>query len=549
VRAERTLEHRVTANGASVTRVPGAPVSVFDPGGLRGLLATDDRTTYWAAALAAAVVGFAGLYLSGVLNIWIDEAFTLRTTDAGPIAAWSRSIAFEVQPPVYFIIEALWRTIDEASIIFARLPSVLFAAGAAAVIVLAAHRIAPRVPPPVVALLTALNPVFFWTASEMRVYALVLLFGAVLTWLFFEGFLVAPAARRAQIWYTVFALAGLYTQYYVGFVLAVHLLTLLALRRGTLRAFFASMAVVALGFAPFVRVALSHVAASGSFVSRATFGHAAHEVANVVFAFVLPHEVDWSGAAKVAGFVVSAALLAGVCVLGRPNLRGNPTAGIVLQWVLCLAVFAVLFGFSGVPVDPIRHLVIMAPSSVLITCVLLSSLTRERTRAIAVTAAVFAVFAAGTLWSSYRPPLAKKGDWQRVAAMLAQADPATPIAIFPAELALPLDVYLSKPVIPIPRAMPYSSDYVRATTLRDEADVARALDPVRAMASRLWLVTGVVCGNPKLNGYDYNCRFLEAYMEHRYRMVESIAFRGTVARLYERGSAARIDLPPSRHAN
>jgi hypothetical protein len=528
---------------------PEAPLGSLAARGVRRLLATDDRTAYWAAALAAAAVAVAGVYLSVALNIWIDEAFTLRTTGAGAAAALARSIAFEVQPPVYFFVEALWRTLDEASVVFARLPSVAFAAGAAAILVLAARRIAPRVPPAVVALLTAGNPVFVWAASEMRVYALVLLFGAALTWLFFEGFLVAPAARRAQIGYAIVALAGLYTQYYVGFVLAVHLLTLIALRRGGLRAFCASMAAVALGFAPFAPIAFRHVAASGSFVSHATFVHAAHEVANVAFAFVLPHDIEWSGALKIGGFAVAAALLAGISIGGRPSWRNDPAAGVVLQWALCLAVFAVLFGIGGVPVDPSRHLVIIAPSSVLVTCVLLSALTRARARAIALTAAIFTIFAAGTFGSAYRPPLAKKGDWQRVAAMFARADPATPIAIFPAELALPLSVYLAKPVTPIPREMPFTSDYVRATTLRDEADVARALDPLRSGASRLWLVSGLVCGNPGLNASDYNCRFLDDYMQHRYRMIESIAFRGTVARLYEQVSAARAGLPMRRHAN
>jgi hypothetical protein len=541
VRAERSVTQRAAVVGPSV---PGAS-------GLRRLLAADDRTTHWAAGFAAAVVAFAGLYLAGALNIWIDEAFTLRTTDAGLIAAWERALGFELQPPVYFVIEALWRMFDEGSVVFARLPSVAFAAGAAAVVVLAARRIAPRVPPAVVAALTALNPVFVWAASELRVYALVLLIGAALTWLFFEGFLVAPAARRAQLCYTALALGGLYTQYYVGFVLAVHLLTLLALRRGTLRAFVASMVVVALGFAPFLRVALTHAAASGPFVSHTTFAHAAHEVANVAFAFVLPHNIMWSGALKIGGFALAAALVTGVCVFGRPNLRGNPGAGIVLQWALCLVVFGALFGFSGVPIDPMRHLVIVAPSSVLATCVLLSSLTRERVRIVALMGTVFTLFAVGTFWSAYRPPLAKKGDWQRVAAVLARSDPATPVAIFPAELALPLRVYLPKATIPIPRDMPYSGDYVRATTLSGVSEVARVLDPVRAAADRLWLVTGVACGNARLSGdnYNYNCRFLEEYMQQKYRLVESIAFDGSVARLYERGAAARTGQPKRRHAN
>jgi hypothetical protein len=547
VRAGRSAKD--TAAVAGPTVIDDAPTGALETAGLRRLLAAEDGTTRWAAGLGALAVVLAGLVLAGALNIWIDEAFTLWTTGAGPVEAWAHAITFEVQPPLYFIIESIWRLLDETSIGFARLPSVVFAGAAVAVVVLAAGRIAPRIPPAVVGLLAALNPVFVWAAGEMRVYALVLFIGAALTWLFFEAFLVAPPSKRAAIAYAVFALAGLYTQYYVGFVLAMHFVTLLVLRRGALRAFVVSMAAVALGFAPFARVALTHVAASGAFVTRGTFIHAAHEVANVAFAFVLPHEVAWSGPVKAGGFLVAAALVAGLWALGRPVLRGNPAAGIVLQWLLCLVVFSALFAVSGVPVDPTRHLVIVAPAAVLVACVFLSALTRERVLAITAAVAVFTVFAAGMLWSLYRPPAAKKGDWQRVAATLAAADPATPIAVFPAEFALPLSVYLARPTIPIPRRMPFTVDYVRATTLSGEADVARVLDPVYAAADRIWLVTGVVCGNPKVNGYDYNCRFLEAYMQRRYRMVKSFDFRGSVARLYEREPGARPESPGLPDAN
>jgi hypothetical protein len=39
--------------------------------------------------------------------------------------------------------------------------------------------------------------------------------------------------------------------------------------------------------------------------------------------------------------------------------------------------------------------------------------------------------------------------------------------------------------------------------------------------------------------YDYHCGFLEAHVNHRYRVLESIAFRGSVVRLYERIPAAQ----------
>ena len=53
----------------------------------------------------------------------------------------------------------------------------------------------------------------------MRVYALVMLIGAVLIWTFVESFFVDRPKRAALVSYAVVALLGLYTQYYVGFLL------------------------------------------------------------------------------------------------------------------------------------------------------------------------------------------------------------------------------------------------------------------------------------------------------------------------------------------
>lgn len=518
---------------------------------MRRILASDARAARWAAALGAGIVMLAGGLLSAKLNIWIDESFTIHTTGAGPLVAWTRAIDFEAQPPFYFVLEAIWRMLDESSIAFARFPSVLCAALAVAALVIGTHRVTPRIPPIVVALVAASNPLVIWAASEMRVYGLVLFVGAILTWLFFEGFLVAPASRRARLWYAVFALVGLYTQYYVGFVLAAHFATLLLLRRRDIRAFIASMALVAVVFAPFVPVVLRHVRASSAFVTQVTFAHAAHEILNAVFVDVLPHELKWSGNEKIGGFAVAAALLIVLFVVGRPVVSDKPSRGVVMSWLICLVLFTALFTASGAPLDPARHLIVIAPMTTLVALLFVSSLTRKGAQCARLAVGVFAVFALGTLWTQYRPPVAKLGDWQRVAQLLSATGPPAPIAIFPAELALPLEQYLPAAMvaIPIPRPMPFVVDYVKVTTLTDEAEVARALDPVYSRSSRLWMVTSGLCTDVNLVYYNYNCGYLEAYLQRKYRIVKSIAFRGSLVRLYVRATDASSDVPLRHNAN
>jgi len=516
---------------------------------VRRLVAIDERTTALAAALGAVIVVAAGIPLAAALNIWVDEAFTLHTTGAGVANAFAQAVSFEAQPPLYFMLEAAWRTFDEPSIAFARLPSVLFAAAAVAVIVGAAHRLAPRVPPLAVALVTALNPLVIWAAVEMRDYALVLLFGAAVTWIFFESFLAAQPARRAWIAYVLLAIAGLYTQYYVGFLLVAQAITLLTLQRRAVRSFALAMTVVSVAFVPFLRVALTHVEASGEFVSRLTFLRSVHEIANVVFVFFLPHDISWSGAPKIAGFAIAATLLLGLFAFGRPAIPGILARAVVLQWLTCLVVFTLIFSISGFPIDPVRHLTVVAPSSLLVAYVVFSSLTRRRSLIGTVAIVVYTVFTIATLWTVYRPPLAKWGDWQRVAATVSADDASIPIAVFPAESALPLSRYLPVDAIPIPRPMPFTVDYVRATTLHDESDVAHVLDAVHAASRHLWMVTGDACPSARLGNYNYNCRYLEAYLNRRYRVVRTVVFRGALARLYLRLPRMSSDPQGGRNAN
>jgi hypothetical protein len=485
-----------------------------------------------AALVGSAIVFVAGVLLAGSLNIWVDEAFTLHTTGAGPLFAWAQAVTFEAQPPLYFVLEALWRTCDETSTGFARLPSVIFAAGAVAVIVGAAARITPRTPPLAVALATALNPIVLWAAVEMRVYALVLLLGAALSWTFFEGFLAEAPSRRARWWYAIFAVAGLYTQYYVGFMLAAQCITILVFRRGMLRPLAEPLLFAALGFAPFVGIALVHVGASGAMIEHVSLVRAAHQIANTVFVYVLPHDIAWSGAAKLLGFAGAALLIGALAIAGRPIVAPGPLRTFALQWLIGLGVFGVVFAALGAPLDIVRHLVIIAPASLIVVYLAISSLTRRRALLGGLAGLAFAVFTLTGLWSQYHPPIAKRGEWPRVALTLQEDDPTIPVAVFPAELALALNVYSPRATIAIPRPMPFTLDYARATTLGAPADVAGVLDPVRQRANRLWLVTQTACRSWQPDAFDYHCGFLEAYVAQHYQLTRSVAFRGALARLF-----------------
>ena len=520
---------RTSGTAASVRNT--RPLNVAARSIVQRFLALDERTAYAAAIGAATLVILIGVALSGALNIWMDEAFTLHTTGSGPLSAWTQAIRFEGQPPLYFVLEALWRSIDETSIAFARFPSTVYAAAAAAVIVLTAHRIAPRLPATVVALVTALNPLVIWAATELRVYALVLLIGAVLSWAFVAGFLADRPARTARGVYVLFAIAGLYTQYYIGFVLVAHVVTLMALRRPTMPGLMGCLTIVACAFAPFSGVVLMHVTGSGDFVVKTSVIHAAHELINVVFAVVLPHDLTWSRSTKLIGTAAAIILVLVLCLFGRPRVPTGVERGFVLQWALSFGLFSCMFGVTGLPLDTLRHAIVLAPSSLLAALLLIASLKRMRRRAGAAACAVFAVFAIAQYGSQYQPPIGKVGEWKRVAETLTTGNPAAPVFVFPAELALPLSWYLARPTVPIPRPIPFTTDYVAASTLHDRSEVSRVFTAAKAQTT-IWVVTPGECPAVEPAIYNYHCRYLEAYLAQHYRLARSVRFRGSLARLF-----------------
>ena len=471
--------------------------------------------------------------LAAALNIWIDEAYSLHTTGSGVPYAWHESVVFELQPPLYFILLALWRLADESSVVLARAPSIGFAAAGVATIVVAARRLAPKVPPVAVACVTALNPIVVWAAVETRAYALILFLGAFLVVTFVDGFLATERSRRAQAWYVAAGIAGMYTQYYVGFVLLAQAITLVVVRRAALRPFIVCGAVIALAFAPFLPIVALHVrASSGGDVQRVAFTHALHEMANVSFAYLLPHDVGWRGPLKLAGFGLAAILAVSLLWFGRPRIdpRGR---WLILYWLAGCLTFSVFFAVAGEAFDLRRHAIVLAPPVMLAGYAIVSALTRRRQLLGWVAFGVYAVFSAGSFWWLYSPPVSKTGDWRRVAATIAGAGPALPVAVFPSNTEYALDWYLpSARFVPIPGPMPFDADYLRAMTLHDQAQVAAALAPVRT-DPEIWLVSDGSCdGGPKT--YDFHCDDLEDYFARHYLLEGHLRFHGADVKRFRR---------------
>jgi hypothetical protein len=283
-----------------------------------------------AAGIALVAVAAVAVAIAAQLGTWTDEEYTLSTTGRGVSYAFGRALGYELQAPLYFVLEALWRELN-ASLLWARLPSLACGFGLFFVFLRAGRRVAPSVNPVPFAALASLNPFVVFAAFEIRLYALALVLAGVM-WLAFDAGFVDGSSRRARVAFVCASIAAVYVQYFLGFALAGYACTLLVRRP---RAFVA----YALTCLPIVLAALP----LAGWAYRQVGGYAApqptlsfllrHAALHPWVDFVFPYDRDWDivhGIRTSYDAIVAIAVVA--LVWARPRLDR-----VALGWIVCAA--------------------------------------------------------------------------------------------------------------------------------------------------------------------------------------------------------------------
>ena len=167
------------------------------------------------------------LIISYSQGIWLDEAFTLKTS-SNPVSSWERALTFENQPPLYYGLLSVWRLLN-TSYFFARLFSIVCASASVYIFYRIAKKTIHTYNPAFITLIYALNPFVIWAALEIRVYALVLLISGLIIYFFTGTYLSGEPAKsyRKRLRFSVLAVAAVYTQYYLAFLLLANFIYLL----------------------------------------------------------------------------------------------------------------------------------------------------------------------------------------------------------------------------------------------------------------------------------------------------------------------------------
>jgi hypothetical protein len=457
------------------------------------------------------------------LNIWIDEAYTLQSTGGGVFRATERALQFELQPPLYFVVLALWRTIND-SLFFARLLSALSTAATVWLAGGLAGRFLPGIPSALFAALVAFNPLTVYAAVEARFYAPSLLICALLLRFFYDGYVRPTGVRGARRAYVTVAVIALYTHYFTGFLLVGGAVALLATRRRiALFDYLGGMVVTALLFAPLAVSTTRQVAsvAAAGVSQPPSLVDAIRQVWGTFWRQVLP--ADAGGAlAAVRGWISRLAipLLAAAAILRR--MRPTVETVAALSFAITVAAFfiAVVKRLGVEFMRPEHAVAMLLPSQIAAVALLLLAVPLRGTLAAVAAMLVFS----GVYLQQYYAPLAKPGDWIRVSRYIEQHESSSePILVLRGEYVLDFGFHYSgrNALVPLPTAMPESRYDPASQTLTGEAQVARAMAGRVGDAGRFWVVTRHL---EPFRGVDVHPEFLERFASDCCNVVRDASF-------------------------
>ena len=474
--------------------------------------------------------------LAYLLNIRFDEAYTLNTTANGVVEAFRQAIGFGQQAPLYFSAIALWRSVDE-SVFFARLFSVICLPLFVWIAYAVSKRYLKNVNPLFIAAIAVVHQQTVWNALDIRVYALMMLFSGLLLLLFYDGYLSEKPSGRARMVYVVVAVVSLYTQYYLGFQLVAGAAVLLVLGRWkVLIRYVGDMAIVGVIFIPMLLILSGQLNDfAGNIELPLTPTDMLRETWQRIVALFLavawmPFEVERKWAMRLVLPVVALLFLIRIA---RERKAEDIALGVYTLVLIGFFMFAMKF--AGWSLTQNRH---MSPLILPLTLIPFAAFSAFKSKTLVtlwfVLVMLLCVWSLGNVYS----PLAKPGDFDRVAQHLMQSErPNEPILVFHADAVWPLRQYYKgqNQLVALPKENSLEKWDPRNNVIKDEAQLVERINSAAGSAGQVWLVHDGWCGQGSLK---FKCDLLEEVI-NKYFIVEQTRrfYEPTTVRLLRRRDA------------
>lgn len=475
------------------------------------------------------------LFLAKYLNIWIDEAYSLEASGQNLAHGIDRATS-GYQPPLYYLILNLWRTLND-SIFFARLFSIICIALTIYIVAKLSQRLFQDIHPAWIVATVAFNPFTIWAAVEIRAYALTLLLSTLLLLYFFDGYLCEQPKTTARRWYVIFSILGLYTHYYIAFLLIANGCAILVLRRWqTLRWYVLDQLLVGLCFAPMLFVISGQVQPDGLRPHPVTGNLLIENIRFIYqrfFIWILPTEKWGLYAVQRTLRMICFLTLLSLLIKNRRSVKLDRRSAICIVTVILFLFFLGVRNTVGTNVTGGKHLLItFIPSILSLFCLFDLSKHIEKTRIIKVWTAIALFVSLSSLYFQYKP-MAKHGDFIRVAAYLKnREEPGQTILLYNPEMAWPLRYYYSgaNSLAILPRELNLDLYFdVKQFVLKDEQEIFEALGRVSENNESLWIVLDT---RPYLTSqFPESYQVMENFIQKYYQVETTKNFHESQVRL------------------
>jgi uncharacterized membrane protein len=461
---------------------------------------------------------------SAIVNIWLDEAYSLDTTGKDLGYALHQALHFELQPPAYFLLLNIWRSLN-SSIFFARLFSILCIALTIYVTAALSKRFLQEIHPAWLTAYVAFNPYLIWAASEIRLYALVILISGLLILLFFDGYFSESPQKFSQWGYVLLSILALYTQYFLGAILVANGCVLLLLKRWKkLQAYVLNMVAVGVCLVPMVPIVLSQTSQLDTGLGKAPLLDNLSILFGGFWRYILPHR--WIKE-DVQVVIISVVFLIGLMAIAITYSRSfNARNSAVL--IICITswfLFLLLVLVTGASLSArYLSLLFILESSVIFAVLSLPRRFFKKFAIVLVTLAFLGMYTV-SLRDTYNVS-AKPGDYIRVSSYITTHEkPGQPILVFYSLAALPLAYYYSGQnlLVPIPQAGRFDKFDWNDVVLKNEQQIFSALSKVPGEHEKIWLIR---TNNCEVGGYDFNCPLVDAFANKYYSVEKRAEFLG-----------------------
>lgn len=498
---------------------------------------------YSAVTIIVLYVG-AAIYLAGTLNIWVDEAFSLKTTQSSLKQTLVSAIEFEGQPPGYFILLWLWRKID-SSMQFARLFSVLCIFVALVLVIRISRRLLPDIHPSWVLGIFASSPLMIWFATEMRCYALAILLSVLLGKLFLDAYLTDNPRKGASSVYGLVSIFALYTFYFLGFLLVANAIALIALKRWrpllryalTMLLAFACIAPV---FAEFNSSALQQYHHRVDLVSLLD---GLKWVGNQVRAQIIPFQKLYSKfflISPVIKLIFWPSVLIFFMISMILMFKRGSYFYVAFATTACVLWIGMLTAVVLVPDLSLsyRHAVFIFPFSMFAMLAIARTFFNKRgvfVLSSILTVVNLAFFVAGGEIGTFRAS-AKWGDWARVASYIEHNEkPGQPIIVYRSLSALPLEFHYAgaNRILPIPRKMNMQRYVLEDFVIKDDEELDQVLSTALRGSQSFWLVTDDTYA---YRNVVFSHKLLNNFVGKRFNILATKHFYGTDVKFIKNGA-------------